>query len=177
MSKKWGIVVMVIGGVFTLLFLVTLLLPNEYRVVRTIKTDAAPEQVAAIVQDISTWQNWSPWKFSTDQADITITGEAGLPDQTYSWKGQETGSGTVKMFRIEPAGGVKYTMQAANSGLLINGEIKLEYLQNGGTKVFSIIEGDLGNNPLLRIYGFFIDKSFGPELEGSLRGLISQLSN
>ncbi len=64
-------------GVVVLIFGIGFLFPTQIHVERATTIQAPPDAVFALISDLNTWDQWSPWAELDPEANMTITG-AGL---------------------------------------------------------------------------------------------------
>jgi len=76
-------------------------LNGHYDVKRSIIVDRSNKEVFNLVQDFNNWTIWSPWLCMEPDAKVNITGSGKLVDDTYSWKGELVGEGTITHVNIE----------------------------------------------------------------------------
>ncbi len=92
-------VVLGLAGVFLILGLVA---PKEVSTSRSIVIDAPPELVFNTVNDLSTWDSWSPWKEADPTIESTM-GEVSVGEgATSSWVSENSGNGTMTITESRP---------------------------------------------------------------------------
>jgi hypothetical protein len=166
--KKIVLVVLLIPIV---LVVVSLFLPAQYRVERTTSINAKPDAVFARINTLKQWPEWTAWTVAKyPDMKISFAGPESGVGATYTWDGESTGQGTLKITRSEPAKEIAYDLEFDHGKFVSKGTIALE--QAGETlKVTWVNEGDLGWNPVSRVFGLFMDKMIGPDFEEGLRNL------
>ena len=65
---------------------------------------------------------------------------------------------------------VAYSLEFPDMGTKSNGSVEL-VADAGGTRVVWVDAGDLGNNPVNRWFGLFLEKIIGPDFERGLANL------
>lgn len=77
-------------------------LDGNYNVKRSITVNKSNGDVFNLVQDFNKWAMWSPWLCMEPDAVVGITGSGMTVNDTYSWKGELVGEGTITHMNIEP---------------------------------------------------------------------------
>jgi len=97
---KWLlIVVLVIAG---LLLVIPLFLPSTMEVSAETDISLAPETVFHNVATYTGRQQWDPWLSTDSAAKVTISSEAGYVGSSYSWDGEEIGTGKMMVDSVVP---------------------------------------------------------------------------
>jgi len=154
-----------------LLVIVSLFLPAQYRVERTTTINARPDAVFAQINTLKQWPEWTAWTVAKyPDMKISFAGpEAGV-GATYSWDGKSTGHGTMKITRSEPVKEIAYDLEFDHGRFFSKGTLTLEP-SSESLKVTWVNEGDLGWNPVSRVFGPLMDRMIGPDFEEGLRNL------
>ena len=63
----------------------------KMHIVRTQQIDAPVSKVYTILQDMSSWQHWSPWLIMDPNAQVKVATD----NRSYSWEGNRVGSGNM----------------------------------------------------------------------------------
>lgn len=74
-----------------------LALPKNVSTDRSIEINASPELVFAIVNDLGTYEKWSPWKEADPSMSVTYSEQTVGAGATYTWAGDQKKSGSGKM--------------------------------------------------------------------------------
>lgn len=143
-------------------------LEKEYEVSRTVEMPVAPEEIATIVADFSTWPLWSVWF----EQDSTMTYVLGTPHKglgaSYSWAGDEMGEGSMIIESIELGKSMETYIEFVGQGSS-KGHWSFEALDNGNTRVTWGFRGEM---PFaLRWMGARMDQMVGPDFEKGLQNL------
>lgn len=100
--KALKIILFAILGLVGLFLILGLVAPKEVTTSRSIVIDAPPELVFNTVNDLSTWDSWSPWK----EADPTIQSTMGEitvgEGATSSWVSENSGNGKMTITGNQP---------------------------------------------------------------------------
>src|SRR5256885_3916227 len=77
--------------------------PADYRVSRSQSIDALASGVYAQVADFHRWKAWSPWEKLDPSMQTEYAGEAGTPEASYAWKGNDkVGEGRMTIIDARP---------------------------------------------------------------------------
>ncbi len=75
---------------------------GSYTVTRLTTVNAPVERVHALVDDLHSWQQWSPWEGLDANLQRTYSGADKGVGATYAWTGnKKAGQGTMKIVRSE----------------------------------------------------------------------------
>lgn len=75
----------------------------EFEVVRTVRVEAEPARVRALVEDLAAWQRWSPWEGLDPALRRTYGGPASGVGATYAWAGnRKAGEGSIEVIGSTP---------------------------------------------------------------------------
>ncbi|MCB9272557.1 MAG: SRPBCC family protein [Lewinellaceae bacterium] len=115
--KALKTVLIVIGILLGIFLLLGLFAPKEVQATQSIVINAPPETVFNTVNDLSTWDSWSPWK----EADPSITSTLG--EQTvgagayYTWTSENSGTGKISITESTPAESVRTVVDFGGKGM------------------------------------------------------------
>ncbi|WP_242928334.1 SRPBCC family protein [Pontibacter vulgaris] len=154
-----------------LLVVVSIFLPSKVHVERTVIIKAPASLVFEQINTLRNWEKWSPWHSIDPAMKLTYTGPAMGPGARYSWSSQHpnVGNGILTLKKSQP-------------NLLIVAE--MDFRENGkgtGTYTFKeladgtfltwAMDTDMGNNPVSKYVGLFMDGMIGPDFERGLANL------
>lgn len=166
-AKKIGVAV----GVLAVLGIgVTLALPGQSHVERSMMIKAPPEVIHATVGDLKTWDDWTAW---TTVKDKTMKREFGASSTGVGgemrWKGEAMGEGRVVLTKDDRATGITYDISFDGMAPSVG---SVSYAPTPeGTKVTWSSDLDLGFNPVMRLMGTQMDGWIGPDFEEGLKNL------
>ncbi len=163
-------IIIVLVTLVALFFIVSLFLPGEYRVERTVTINANIVTVYEQVVNLDKWDKWSPWKMMDAGADYKFEGTMGKAGSAMIWKGAKIGEGSL-------------TIEAVDSNKSIN--TKLSFLKpfeshsngewmfedNGGKTVVTWANLGKLNGPVEKYFGLGMDGMIGPDFEKGLNRL------
>lgn len=76
---------------------------STFEIKRSATVQAEPERVQALVDDLRSWQAWSPWEGLDPELRREYTGPAAGTGAAYAWKGnRKAGQGRMEITRSEP---------------------------------------------------------------------------
>ncbi len=99
--KKIGVVLIVL---VILLFVVSLFLPGQMHVERSLAMKAPAENVFVQINTLKNWEKWSPWQKEYPDLRITYNGPESGVGASYSWSSESgnAGSGTLTIVESLP---------------------------------------------------------------------------
>ncbi len=154
-----------------LFLLVGCLLPGSYRLERSVVINAPPIKVFGIVADLKTWEDWTTWNLKMDPGmKRTFEGPTNGIVAGMSWEGSKVGQGEMKLTKITAPKFLSYDLSFDHGKYTSVGEFQFEPA-GAGTKATWSDAGNLGDNPISRWAGLFMDKIIGPDFEKGLAGL------
>jgi uncharacterized protein YndB with AHSA1/START domain len=72
--------------------------PDTFRVERSIRINASPEKLFALISDFHQWENWSPWEKIDPAIQRTYSGAAQGQGAIYAWAGnKDIGQGRMEV--------------------------------------------------------------------------------
>ena len=169
--KKFAIALLI----FVVTFTVTgLFLDKKWEVERSISVDANRVLVHSYVADLRTWPDWTAWSRDRDPECVwTYSGSDFGKGMTYSWEGEELGTGHMTITSASLEDGVEFDLVfgvTEGEGDLAQGKFVYGQDDEGNTTVtwtfFGEIEGTYGG-----WFALFMDILAGGEFEKGLVGL------
>jgi len=159
-----GLVVLVavaVGGAF--------LLPQHPHLQRETVVKASPEQVFAVVSDMSRWTDWAPWAKMDPDMKLKFEGPAKGLTAKMSWTSAKLGDGSITIIEATPFSQVKQALDFGGAGKATS-TFTFESA-DGGTKVTWSYDSDAGMNPVSRYFGLLLDSMVGKDYETGLASL------
>lgn len=164
-------IVLALVVVPVLVVLGSFLLPSSYRVERSLTMNARPELVFEQINRLKHWPDWTAWTVvKYPDMKVSFSGPESGVGAVYSWTGKSSGNGTLKITAADPVKSVSYSLDFENGKHLSVGALTIEP-QGTNVQVRWHNTGDLGANPLNRIFGLLMDRMMGPDFEEGLRKL------
>lgn len=158
-----------LASLVLLLVLVAFLFPRQYRVERSTVIKAAPQAIHAQLADMRAWRAWTVWHERDPEMKNTYSEQQGVVGAWAAWESKTEGNGKSTLTELAP-NRVVYSLEFPDMGMKSTGMFELAP-QADGVKVVWSDAGDLGNNPMNRWFGLFLDKMIGPDFEGGLANL------
>ena len=113
--------------------LVAAISKKDFKASQSTVIEAPQSLVFNTVNDLSTWDSWSPW-VEMDKTNVTTMGDKFIGEGgSYSWSGQETGSGELKIVKVETPKSIETQMTFDGQGEA-NAAFDFEPADGGGTK-------------------------------------------
>lgn len=147
--------------------------PDTFRVERSLRIQAPPERLHAMINDLRTFNTWNPY----ERKDPAIKGSYGPttvgPGARYGWESNEVGTGSLAILETVPASKVTMALDFVKPFEAHNqAEFTLQPEQ-GGTRVTWAMHGPV---PYLgKVMHVFInvDRMVGTDFEAGLANLKS----
>jgi uncharacterized protein YndB with AHSA1/START domain len=153
------------------LFLGGMLISSKFSVQRSTEIKATPDKLYSLIADPRAWKGWSVWNQRDPAMSITYSGPASGVGAVWEWKSKSQGDGKMTFTKAEPGKQLNFDLYFPDFGTTSQGELKLEALPAGGTRVVWTMNGDMGSNPLFHWLAMFGDKMVGPDFEAGLANL------
>lgn len=165
---KWvlGIVI----GWLVLMAGIGFVLPAKFTVSRSIVINTAPDRVYAWLDDPRRWKEWTAWNRRDPSTTNTYVGVERGVGATWSWNSHTEGAGRMRFVSAESGRRLSYEWQSSAFNAPWQGELRLANA-GLGTRLTWIVNGDSGNNPLLRWMSVFADSLIGKNFETGLANL------
>lgn len=100
--KALKITLYVLGTLVALFLILGLVAPKEVNTERSTLINAPQELVFNTVNDLSTWESWSPWKEMDPDMVVTMGEKTTGEGASYSWVGKKSGSGIMSITASQP---------------------------------------------------------------------------
>ena len=170
-AGPFSIGAIVLGGgalILTGILLVGFLLPTEWQAEASAELDASPEAVFAYLDSPEGWQAWTPWP---DSGVVRIGPERGR-GSGLTWDDPELGSGRFEIVSVQPMARVAYAVEVNDGAMTTTGSFELRPSGTGSAATWRE-SGDLGRNPLMGFWAFFMTDAQASEMEKGLARLDS----
>jgi Polyketide cyclase / dehydrase and lipid transport len=171
--KILKIIVVSLFALILILVLVSFLLPRNVTVVREASINASLWVVHSQVAAPTNWQQWGVWNKRDPNMLINYSGPGAGVGAKWSWQSKTEGNGDMEITRDDTPRELAYTLKFADWGMLTNGRFKFAPTNDVVTNVTWTMEADLGNNPINRYFGLFMDRMVGEDFAASLTNLKS----
>ncbi len=156
-------------ALIAILCIVSLFLPSEKHMERSIVIEAPIGAVYDQVNTLKNWENWSPWFKMDPDMKITYSGPEAGKGAAYSWEGEKTGKGTMKITDSRKDKSVKTHIDFGAQGQA-TGTWTFEVVPSA-TKATWAFDTELGMNPIAKFFGIMLERELGPQYEEGLKSL------
>lgn len=147
--------------------LIALLLPRNVAVTRQVDVDMSPQDIIARVASTDGFQTFNPYCTTDPDLKITPFGPASGVGSGFNFEGKE-GKG-VQTVTAVTATRVTHLIDLGAMGKPVQ-TIEAEATDNGA-RVTWTVTSDMGNNPIFRIFGLFMDRMLGKTYELGLKNI------
>jgi len=169
MLKQFAAVIACLVGI---LFLVSFVLPARWEVSREMQVNSDNYDIHAVVEDLETWTNWSPWGPAADgTAKLTLGDDHSGVDGTMQWTGKDLGSGSLTIRSSDVDRGIVFDLGLRGGSERVRGSISYTPAPSGGTLVRIQLSGDVSSSPIGRYIGMMRGYTTGPDLVDALTRL------
>ncbi len=165
---KW--VLGVIVALAAVLLLGGMALSPKFKVSRSVTINAPADKVYALLADPRRWKEWSVWNQRDPAMDISYSGSPSGSGAVWAWKSKSEGDGRMSFTTAEPGKRLGYELYFPDFGTTSSGDFTLQ-AAGTGTQVVWLMNGDMGNNPLLRWMTLFMDGMLGKDFDAGLANL------
>lgn len=154
-----------------LIILIGLFLPSQIRVERSIVVNTTSEVPFNLINDLSKFNDWSPWYKKDTNAIYTnseITTGAGI---WISWKSEKPEVGNGKLTITESKPNELIVTKLEFEGWNPSTASYLFAAENNTTKITWSMDSDMGYNIIGRWFGLVMDKMIGKDYEKGLAAI------
>jgi len=148
---------------------VAFVLPQKVHVERSTIIAASPDQVFAVVNDLTRAKEWGPWYKRDPNMQLTFEGPPAGVGAKLKWNSAAEGEGSQEIIESEPFQTLKTKLDFGQQGTAI-ATFQLATVE-GGTKVTWSMDTDVGMNPVMRYMGLMFDTWVGEDYEEGLANL------
>ena len=140
---------------------------SHYRIERTHTILAPATSVWPCVNDLSMWEQWSPWRAHDSTVVNTYEGPASGTGAVMKWTSEHSGSGSVKIEDVLPQAYVRYVIYFVDWNSSAHGEFVFRS-EGADTKLTWAMEGDRSFLERLVWTVFQVEKAIGKDFEYGL---------
>ena len=146
--------------------------PDTFRVQRATSIEAPPERIFALINDLHSWSDWSPWEKKDPGMKKTHGGPASGEGGTYAWDGnREVGKGRMEITQTSPPSKIVIRLDFVKPFEAHNiVEFTLEP-KGDATDVTWVMHGPMPYISKLMTLFFSMDKMIGKDFEAGLASL------
>ncbi len=98
LNKK---IILALLGLLGTFLIGAIILPDQYRVERSVRIKAPMDKVFSEVSYLENWEKWSPWKRQDPEATYSYSGVLGEEASSMTWDGEVVGRGSLRLKKIE----------------------------------------------------------------------------
>ena len=160
--------------ILILFFGIALFLPSQVQVERSLEIPASSEIIFSQINDLQQWTKWSPWHKADPNMDITYETTVG-EGASYRWQSKEMGQGQLTITESLPHHYIETELDFMEQGTA-TAYYRLEPVK-GGTKVVWAFETDMGDSPVAKYMGLFMDSMIGKDFEQGLQNLRAHVTS
>ncbi|GAA5191683.1 SRPBCC family protein [Ferrimonas gelatinilytica] len=126
--------------VITVLVILGLALPRDFRVYREIEIAAPPESIYPYLNELFLWPLWAPW--SDPNTRFTIGTPASGIGAQQSWE-DDSGGGQMTIVASDPRFGIRYEIRYGNSAKVYPAQVGFQRVAPEQTRVYWQMEGEI----------------------------------
>ena len=152
----------VIAAALSASLLIGLWLPSSWLAESSIEIAADPATVFVFLEDLSRWEEWTPW----GDIESEVTDPPSGIGAARVWDDEQLGSGSVTITESRPPGLLRYRVEMGGRER-INGELEVVAVAEGSLVTWKEA-GDFGWNPLMGYVARGMGESQGKQLAASL---------
>lgn len=147
--------------------------PQTWSAEHSVRAKASRAQVATDVLDFQRWPDWTVWNKTKDpEATWTYTGTPGQPGASMTWTGPVLGDGRMVLDEVSET---RVVMSLFFGGEAAPNRVLFTFLEKAGhTMVTWRVEGDLGQNPIARLFGGTISRAVKKDIRANLASLLAR---
>lgn len=150
-------------------------MPRLVHLEKSVIISQEPDVVFAEVADFENFVTWNPWSAKDPNIKNSFEGDKISVGSKYLWSGNsKVGKGSMEITHIEANRRVEMDLNFGPQGNAKCGFI-LEPLDRN-TKLTWYFDSDMGNNPLARLMGLFMEKFVGKDYSEGLNNLAKKLN-
>lgn len=153
-----------------LLTLLTFALPQRVHVERRAFIDAPADALYALAISNAGYQEFNPYKSADPELEIRLFGPSSGVGSGFRFDGAD-GNGTQTIARVEANRAVEFAIEMDDYGPATQ-TLAFES-RDGGTEVTWTMDKDMGQNPIARVFGLFMDSMIGKHFNKGLENLTS----
>lgn len=161
-----GILVLVL-----LIAIIGLFLPSKVHVERSITVNTAPDIPFNLINDLSKFNDWSPW-YNIDTNTVYTNSELKTGVGAWiSWKSDNPDVGNGKLSITESKPNELIVTKLEFEGWDPSGASYLFTTENNTTKITWTMDSDMGYNVIGRWFGLFMDDMIGKDYDKGLAAI------
>lgn len=145
--------------------------PRHVIVERATVIDAPPEEVFVHLNSLQAFSVWSPWSDRDPEMMVSFSGPDTGVGNTMEWQSENPQVGNGRQEIVEVAENERVVTTLAFEGMgAAQAWFRLEP-EGDGTRVIWGLDSDMGNSPIGRWMGLFVERFVGADYETGLASL------
>lgn len=168
--KAGKIIIYILLGLFTLVFITAALVPRQMKAEQTVVINHSPETVFPYLASHEHMMEWNPWSDMDREAKNTLEGEPMAVGSKWRWQGEKLGKGYLEIEEIVPNKKVVSTLKFTEPSQSAATDIRLIEEVPEGSKVTWTNKSEL-SYPFERLVGFFMEGVMQNNLKKGLNNL------
>ncbi len=164
----------VVAGFFTLITLISLLIPSTVVTVKSVSIHASQEKILAAIKDLKQWKSWHP-VFQQHINDLSITEPSNAVNAKASWL-QNNKSTSITITSIFPQG-IQFNVDRAGENPVATSLAALPVQEPNTFQVEWKAVTKLKWYPWEKFGGIFVSEMTGPGYEQALNSLKKFIEN
>ncbi|MCB0834117.1 MAG: SRPBCC family protein [Bacteroidetes bacterium] len=157
-------------GLLALFLIIPVFLPSRVTFSRTTEIHKTPQEVFNLVADFNYYMQWNPWSQLEPTAKTTISGTPKEPGHNWSWVGQEIGTGSLTIEKVDPGKSIESRLEFKDPMEAVAKDLWSFEPTSAGTKVTWTYAGDM-SYPIGRYFGLAMEGQLGPDFEKGLANI------
>lgn len=163
-------ILLILVAIIVLLVIVSFFLPSSYSITRTTVMKAAPEAVFDQFNDFNNWRQWNTFDDMYKEIQYTTSDPSSGVGAKQSWVANKNEKGEMTIVKSDPPKAMEFTIAFEGFDDPMYGYVNFEAVPEG-TKVTWTDKGNMGNNPLYKYMGLFMDNMMGSNMEKSFENI------
>lgn len=158
MKNKFKLLLILVGGLFTVMMAVSLFMPNEVMTSKWVRVAQSKDTVMTALLDLQSWPQWNG--LLSGAADVSIS------DSIISWTGGNGRKNQIRMESVE-VNGLSTPISLGGEAIMRSGFSVEKRTADSVQVVWFVIE-DLNWYPWEKFYGMMAADMKGPLMQQSL---------
>lgn len=163
-------ILLILLALVALLVIVSFFLPSAYSITRTAVIKAPPDSVFNQFNDFNNWRQWNTFDDMYKEIQYTTSEPASGVGAKQSWVANKNEKGEMTITKSEPPSTMEFTIAFEGFDDPMIGIVTFEPVAEG-TRVTWTDKGEMGNNPMYKYMGLFMDKMMGDNMDQSLENI------
>lgn len=164
-------ILIIILAIVLVLILIGFILPKKVSIKRSLVIKGSQENIFEQVNIVKYWEKWSPWHKIDSAMKIQYSGPESGNGAAYDWQSDngDVGNGRLEIISSIPFDSILMLMDFGADG---KSSLKFTFTKaDTGILVTWQMDSNLGNNPISRWFGVFMDWMVGSDFEKGLKNI------